>query len=165
MYIGIDISFAKNIAISWTFDGEEIHFDSIKFEKSELKKGTRDLQQMAKKVFKYMVKEIGISNDEGTHIGIEGQFFSVNPAMVMGLIEIRSLVQGMLLAKYPKIKQSTISPISWQSWLFEGKRKKRNEIKMASIKEAEKIVNKKLTDDEADSINILRYLLENDKNL
>ena len=163
MYIGIDISFAKNIAISWTYDGEELKFNSIKFEKSELEKATRDLQKMAKKVFKYMIKEIGITNSEDTHIGIEGQYFSVNPAMVMHLIEIRSLVQGMLLAKFPKATLYTVDPRKWQARILHVARMKSKEIKALSVKEAERITKKQPTEDESDAIHILRYIMEESK--
>ena len=163
MYIGIDISFAKNIAIAWTYDGEEIFFDSIKFEKSELDKATRDFHKMAKKVYKYLVKTIQIANNDDTHIGIEGQFFSVNPAMVMGLIEIRSLVQGMILAKCSKANQYTVDPRKWQAKILHVSRMKSKEIKEISKKEAALITKKNPTEDESDAIHILRYIMEESK--
>jgi len=159
MNIGIDISFAKNVAIAWEIDGK-VSYNSVKFEKNETAPVSRDMQHLAVRVFKFLTKDVGIKNENTCTIGIEGQFFGVNPAMVMGLIEIRSLIQGMLLVKYPKINIITVAPRSWQSYILNSGKMQRAEIKKLSVKQASDFVNSNPTEDESDAINILRYILK-----
>jgi len=159
MYIAIDPSYSKNIGVAWAEKNDKIRFNSIKFSKKELKKGTRDLKKIAKKVFDYLRKEIKIVNNKETHIAIEGQFFSINAAMTINLVEVRSLIQGMILARYDKIKQYTVDPRTWQAKVLHVSKMKSKEIKEISIKEANRITGKSVSEDEADAVNILRLML------
>ena len=160
MYIAIDPSYSKPPAISWSRDkNSEIFFDSVKFSKSELKKENRDLFQMAQKVFKYLEKLIkNVNNKENISIAIEAQYFSVNKAMTIHLVEVRALIQGQILAKYPKIKQYTVDPRKWQANVLYIGRAKSAEIKKISVEEAKRITGKNPTEDESDAIHILRFL-------
>lgn len=162
--IGIDISFAKNIAIAWQANSvKKVNYATVQFTKSELDKETRNLYLMAQKVFDFLQKQINIENSEDIIIGVEGQFVNLNPNMTIQLVEIRSILQGMIFAIYPKIKQLTILPRQWQAKILKVSRMKSKEIKEVSKKEASKFLGEKIdNDDIADSINILRYVLKED---
>lgn len=164
MYIGIDPSYAKCTAIAWSKDGKKIDFATVHVEKKELKKETRNLQTFALKVFNYILS-LEPEDSEETIIGIESQFFGRNAAMVMALIELRCLIQGMLLLKFPKIKVISISPRIWQGKVLQIGRLKSEEIKKISIKKASLITKLNPSEDESDAINILKYIIDNKKDL
>ncbi len=161
MYIGIDPGYAKETAIAWTENKKKIKHSLISVDKSLTSKDTRDLKKHAKAVYDFITKEITISNDKDTIIGIEGQFFGRNVGMVLELVEFRSLIVGMLYIKYPKARVYTILPNSWQSFVLHPPRG----TKSLEMKELSKIAAKNLTgevckEDESDAINILKYIIE-----
>lgn len=161
MYIGIDPGYAKQTAIAWSPDKKIIKFNFISVDKSIIEKETRDLRRHAKIIFDFITKDIGITNSKETIIGIEGQFFGKNIGMTLELVEFRALIMGMLYLKYPKCRIYTILPQTWQSFVLSAPRG----TKSPEMKELSKIAAKKLTgencsDDEADAINILKYIIE-----
>jgi len=152
--IAIDPSYNKNIGISWMKD-KKLYFDSIKIAKEDKDPDTRDLGRIALTVFEYISK---FDLDGSDIVGIEGQFFGVNKGMTINLITVRALIQGMILVKYPGIKVLTIDPRTWQAEILHAGRCKSVEIKEKSIKYASDLTRKKVSEDEADAICILKYI-------
>lgn len=159
MYIAIDPSYSKPIGIAWSYDGSDIYFNSISIDKEDLKPDTRDFFRIAKKVLKFIKEEIKLTNDENNTVAIESQFFGKNAAMAIGLISVRRLVQGAVMVRYPKVKQVSVDPRSWQAKVLHVSRMASKDIKPISIKNAEALTKKKPTEDEADAINILEYIV------
>jgi len=157
MIIAVDPSYTKNIGISW-LDQKGIHFNSIVLDKADKDLDTRDLQHIAFKVFSFIC---GLNPQMNSILAVEGQFFGVNKIMTMRLIEVRALLQGMVIAKYPSMKVVTVNPISWQSKVLNAYKIKSEEIKKLSIKYASDLTGKKVTEDESDAICILKYIEKN----
>jgi len=165
MYIAIDPSYKKPIGIAWSYDGSEILFSSIELDKRDTETDTRDFFRIAKAVLKFIKEEIKLTNDEKNVLAIESQFFGKNAAMTIGLVSVRRLVQGAIMAKYPKVKQLSVDPRSWQAKVLHVSKMPSVEIKKVSIKNAEALTKKKPTEDEADAINILEYIVMYEKSL
>lgn len=157
MLIAIDPSYDKPIGIAWV-KNKKLYYDSIPLDKEDKKPATRDLNRIAKKIFKF-IKDL--NPEQHSTLVIEGQFFGRNVGMTMKLIELRAMIQGMALAMFPDIEIRTINPRSWQSGILHAEHLKSDEIKKLSIKYASKLVNKEITEDESDAICILKYAEQN----
>lgn len=153
MIISIDPSYAKSIAIAW-LDKNKVSYKSIELDVADKDLETRDLHRIALKVFNHIVS---LNPEPNSIVSVEGQFFRFNPKMAMTLVEVRALIQGMILGRFPSVKVITVSPRTWQAKILNASKMKSEQIKQLSIKYASDLVKKKVTEDEADSICILKY--------
>lgn len=154
MYIAIDPSYDKNLAIAWLDDNNKLGYKSIVLDPEDRDPETRDLQHIALKVYKII--EI-LSPKKGV-LAIEGQFVKFNANVALQLVELRSLIQGMVLINFPNLKIVTISPRTWQADILKAGRLKSAEIKKKSIEYATDLVKQAVSEDEADAICILKYI-------
>lgn len=167
MYIAIDPSYNKNIGIAWTKDSKKIEFDSIVLDKCDKNPETRDIAKIAEKVFNYIIfvikPKINLNNKTDLTIAIESQWMGLNPEMTMTLVELRGMIEGMCYLEFKNLfnlKLLSVNPRSWQSNILHIGRAKSEEIKKESIKYASDLTKKTVTEDEADSICILKHIIK-----
>jgi hypothetical protein len=147
MIIAIDPSYSKKIAVAW-FDSGIKYKSLLKNKDYELE--NRDIHQICLKVFEFLCILIG---DTKSTVVIEGQWLGVNAKVFAGLIEIRCLITGMLLAKYgDQVRVITLAPPTWQVML-----KGTGKVKEKSIKIASDLVKATPTEDESDAICMLQF--------
>lgn len=156
MIIAIDPSYVKSVGIAWK-KGEKIYKASVFI--GDIKRDenlTLFLIEIGKRILEF-IKTI-CENEKEIIVAIEGQWFGKNPKVAMGLIELRGIIQGMLISLYPNVELYTISPKLWQHEILNIKNLKSEEIKKVSKKYAFDLLNEEVSDDEADAICILKFV-------
>ena len=157
MKIAIDPAYDKDIAIAWSSDNKKIEYDLIKIPKAHLKKETRSFEEIAKAVTAYCDRNFDLTKD--TLIIIEGQWFGRSAKVFEQLINVRALIHGMIIAKYPNVTIEIVGPITWQSKILDKKANSEDTTKIRSIKKAFELTKQTLTDDESDAVCMCKYAI------
>lgn len=159
MKIAIDPAYDKDIAIAWTED-DSIKWDMVKIPKEHTNIKTRSLEQISLLTVKALESKFGKKlNLKDTLIVIEGQWFGRNVQVYGQLVTIRSMIHGILIARYPKLRIEIVNPITWQSKILDKKKDDKDTTKIRSINKAFELTNQTLTDDESDAVCMCKYAI------